>query len=196
MAKKNVSEIERGAGSAEQPKPREQTGSPYRGGPTSDLPPNHYRLHVSYAPLPGVAALEPKFSGKNSVSYLFDGRAWERHSSCVTIDEISGEREFLVAEVPEQFLGKRIDAVWNDLATHFDREGFRFAIETEAVEFSAAQPELQRKNWIYAIGSSALRDDGNRCVAVLFAFRRGRILGGGRVGRELDGGVRVLLVRK
>lgn len=154
-----------------------------------------YRFHVTYAPLPGIATLETRFSGEDSVSLLYDGREWTRHSTCVTIDQTPGEREFLLAEIPEQFLGMRIDDVRDDLAAHFGLKGFRFAIETEAVEFADAQPELLRKNWILALGSSALSGGGSQCVAVLFERDRDRILGDGWVGDELDGGDRVLLVR-
>ncbi|MCR4256230.1 MAG: hypothetical protein NUW08_00830 [Candidatus Uhrbacteria bacterium] len=242
MAKKNVSEIERGVGyfmgvitnlmdivreqeipfeaiyrlatpagrktlesmahiawadwQAEQPKPSLQTGSSYRGGPADALPPHHYRIHVSYTQLPGVAALEPKFSGKGSVSSLFDGRPWKRHSSCAKIDETPGERIFRLAEVPEEFLGKRIRDCEDELADYFDKLGERFVIETEAVEFADEDPEAQRKNWILALGSSALFDGGNRCVTMLYAYDRDRFLDDDWVGDVLDDGGRLLLVRK
>lgn len=153
------------------------------------------RLHVSYAKLPGVAALEKKFLSKESIFVLFDGRTWERHSSCAKIDQTPGERDFLVAEIPAEFLGKRIDTIEEALAEHFDRLGYHFAIETEAVEFGHAQPELQHTNWICALGSSALNDYGGRCVTMLRARVRVRILRDCWVGYGLGDNVRLLLVR-
>lgn len=167
-----------------------------RGPVVQDGSPDHYRIHVSYAKLPPIAELEKKFSGKNSVSRLFDGREWERHSSCAAIDETPGERNFRVAEIPAELLGKRIEDVWNELDAHFDREGYRFAIETEAVEFANAKPELQRKNWILARGSSALDGGVIRYVAVLGSRGRGRVLDGRWVGCVLLDDARLLLVRK
>jgi hypothetical protein len=156
----------------------------------------HYIVHVTYAPLPGMQVLETKFSGEGSVSVLFDGREWERHSSCVEIDETPGERIFRLAEPPEQFLGKRIRDCWDDLAAHFDREGDRFAIEKEGVEFAEAQPGLQCKDWILALGSSALDDGGDRCVTMLRARDRVRVLVDSWVDDALSDDDRLLLVRK
>ncbi|MEI7512637.1 MAG: hypothetical protein WCK01_04235 [Candidatus Uhrbacteria bacterium] len=181
-------------------KPREQTGSPYRGGvPSSETREpigSSHRLHVSYAKLLGVKALEPEFSGKNSVSVLYDGREWTRHTSCAKIDQTPGERDFLVAEIPAEFLGKRIDTIEDALAECFHPPGFRFAIETEAVEFAHDHQQLYRKNWIYALGSSALFDGGRRGVAMLYADGRDCFLGGGWVGDGLHDSGRLLLVRK
>lgn len=146
--------------------------------------------------LPMVEVLEKKFSGKHSVSPLFDGRAWERHSSCSKIDETPGERVFRLAEVPEQFLGQEIKDCWDALATHFGPNGERFAIESEAIEFAEANPELHRKNLILALGSSALHDDGRRCVAMLIARDRNHILRDCWVDYDLLDDVRLLLVRK
>ena len=184
---------------SEQPRPVEpKGGSPYRDAPPNGnaLPADRYRMHVTYAPLPRMSELEKRYSGKDSVSALFDGRAWKRHASCAEIDQTPSEREFWVAEVPHQFLGKAIHDCLDDIAAHFDALGYRFSIETEAVEFADANPELQRKNWIYALGSSALNDDGNQYVALLSAVGRGRILHVHWVALELYGRGRLLLVRK
>jgi len=183
VKKKNVSEIARGE--AEQPKPS-----------GDQFPPNRYRVHVSYAKLPVMEELEKRFSGKDSVSSLFDGRPWERHSSCAKIDETPGEREFFVASVPKQFFSQRIDTIRDALAAHFGGLGYRFAIETEAVTFAAAQPGLPHQNWIYALGSSARGNNNLQGVTMLHANHRGRILYGHWIGVALDSDVRLLLVRK
>ncbi|MCE9586556.1 hypothetical protein K8R04_04560 [Candidatus Uhrbacteria bacterium] len=155
-----------------------------------------YRIHVSYAELPGVAALEKKFMGKGSVSSLFDGRMWSRHKSCAKIDETPGDREFLVAEVPTEFLNKQTDSVRDALAVRLGLGGWRFAIETEAVEFMEARPTPQLKSLICALGSSAFGDDGLQSVAVLLVGNDTRILTGYWLGRELHYFVSLLLVRK
>ncbi|MEK7473733.1 MAG: hypothetical protein AAB668_03355 [Patescibacteria group bacterium] len=142
-----------------------------------------------------LAALEKKFSGEGSVSTLFDGRPWERHSSCANIDQ-PGKRTFRLAEVPEEFLGKRIIDCQDDLAVHFDKTGERFAIESEAVEFADEDPEAQRKNCILALGSSTLRVGDFRCVALLLADDRCRFLSDDWVGDRLRASDRLLLVRK
>jgi len=183
VKKKNVSEIARGE--AEQPKPS-----------GDQFPPNRYRVHVSYAKLPVMEELEKRFSGKDNVSSLFDGRPWERHSSCAKIDETPGEREFFVASVPKQFFSQRIDTIRDALAAHFGGLGYRFAIETEAVTFAAAQPGLPHQNWIYALGSSALSFDDDQYVALLLALDRGRVLRDRWLGGDLDSDDRLLLVRK
>ena len=183
VKKKNVSEIARGE--AEQPKPS-----------GDQFPPNRYRVHVSYAKLPVMEELEKRFSGKDNVSSLFDGRPWERHSSCAKIDETPGEREFFVASVPKQFFSQRIDTIRDALAAHFGGLGYRFAIETEAVTFADAQPGLPHQNWIYALGSSARSGGGRQFVAVLSASVRGRFLSGYWLDNGLNSGDRLLLVRK
>lgn len=181
-------------------RPREQKGKPYRGdvaGTSNEHEPNRYRLYVSYAKLPGFEELFKKFF-EDGVSELYDGRPWVRHSSCANIDETPGEREFLVAEVPEEFLGKSIRDCWDDLEAYFGKTGFRFAIETEAFEFSDAQPDLQRKNPILALGSSALLDDvTERFVTVLEAHRisHHRIQYGQCVDNNLISNFRLLLAR-
>jgi hypothetical protein len=134
-----------------------------RGGPAKQD--NCYRLHVTYK-LPSLEELEKKYDV--GVSCLFDGRPWERHNSCKTIDETAGEREFLLAEVPEEFLGKKIDSIWDQLAEHFGKLGYRFVIPVELDAFGTAHPDLQRKNYILALGSSALDVGRDRCVAYLY----------------------------
>ncbi len=233
MAKKNVSEIERGAGffmglatglmdvvrerevpfeaiyrlvtpagrktvekmvevalgdwQEEQPRPTEPKGSTYC-------------IPVTYKLLP-MAELREKYDG--CVSDLFDGRSWERHSSCKDIDLAPSERFMRLAEIPEQFftenkgtMTKPIREIQDQLAVHFDKLGERFAIETEAHDFACKEPDAQRKNWILALGSSALHADGDRYVAVLDEGGRGHVLLGYWVDYGLDRCVRLLLVRK
>lgn len=161
----------------------------------SSKPIRLYRIHVSYARLPGIEALERKYSGKASVSRLYDGRAWERHPSCVSIDETPGERIFWVDEVPEPYGGKPLREIWNKLATYYRKKGFRFAIEKEADAFADAMPNLQLQHWIRAIGVSATHDDGRECTPMLLAGGQHRMLGGGMIDCVLPAHRRLLLVR-
>lgn len=142
-----------------------------------------------YAALPSVEALEEQFSGKDSVSAIFDGRVWENHESCVGIDETPGDREMLVKHFGVRMTSDAVIA-WAD------ENGYRVATHKEAIAFAAKNPELQRQYWIVALGSSALRDDGNRFVAVLGSVGRRRILDGNWFGGGWGGGDRFLLVRK
>ncbi len=158
------------------------------------LPPDCYHVHVSYAKHPGIVALEKRFSGKGSVSYLFDGREWDRHESCANIDTSPGERIFRVAEVPAEFIGQTISQARYDLAFGCF-EGERFAIEAEAIAFADAQPERQRRNHILALGSSAVDRDGYWCVTELRALA-GRTLGECWFAHRLDANDRLLLVRE
>lgn len=151
-----------------------------------------YKIPASYALRPKTE-LEQEF---DCVSDLFDGRPWERHSSCVTIDETAGERTLHLAEVPEQFLKRKIENCLNELAAHFDKQGKRFAIEVEAIAFAKAHPDLQRKHWILALGSSTLAGRGDRCVAYLREFDGGRGLRDCWVVNVLDRDGRLLLVSK
>ncbi len=153
------------------------------------LPIPHRRTKVSYVRFQGVKALEGKFSR------AFDHQTWERHLSCQSIDQTPGEREFVVARVPREFCGSPIDLVWDKLADHFHQRGYRFAIEIEALEFAEAYPEIHRKNWIYALGSSALANTHYRCVPVLNAIGCYSILSEFWSRRCLGEASRLLLVR-
>lgn len=137
--------------------------------------------------------LKKRYDG--GVMDLFDGRPWERHSSCKNIDETPGEREFLLASIPKERLGKRIDSIWDDLALHFDKLGYRFAIEVELDAFAKARSDLQHKR-IFALGSSVLRGGGRRYVAAMHEHSGGRWLGGHWFVDGVLGIDHLLLVRK
>lgn len=151
----------------------------------SDL--KHYRVYVSYATLPCESDVDIFSAARKSV----------RHMSCASIDETPGDREFLIAEVPAEFQYKSFETIVDPLAEYLDRLGYRFAIESEAVEFSRALPEPQLETHIYALGSTVLGlGSGHRFVSVLYMHYSGRTLLDywGRVG--IGGSARLLLVRK
>ncbi len=146
----------------------------------------HYRLHVTYAILPCETDTDVFSAARKSI----------RHKSCASIDETPGEREFLIAEVPAQFQFESFEKIVDALAEHLDYLGYRFAIESEAVEFSRTLPEPQLKTHIYALGSTVLGlGDGHRFVSVLYMHYPGRTLLDywSKVG--IGGSSRLLLVR-
>lgn len=177
------------------------------------LPSDHYRVRVSYE-VPPLSFLEKKFSGPTSVSRYFAGAChkqtpWIPHDSCWHINETPGERVFRVAEVPPEFLpverldqppdevGKYIKYTSHDIAAHFDAQGYRFAVLSEAIAFADAQPELQLKNSIFVLGTW-LTDlfYGSCYVPVLWGSEQTRRLDHRNAGSNLYPSARLLLVRK
>ena len=57
------------------------------------LPPDHYRVTISYSPMPSMDELKKEW-GKDNVSVIFDGRPFSFHASCVGMDRVPGERVF------------------------------------------------------------------------------------------------------
>ncbi len=149
---------------------------------------NEYLVPVNYAPLPSRPELERDFSGENSVSVIFDGRPFQKHASCVGMDETPGDRIFLV-----EHFGREIES--EDAITEMDKQGYRPATHLEAIAFAKAHPEFQRQFWIVALGSFAM-DDGNRRVAVLGADGDGRFLSDGWFDRRWHAELRFLFLRK
>ncbi|MEK7545923.1 MAG: hypothetical protein AAB554_02490 [Patescibacteria group bacterium] len=174
---------------AEQSKPVQQTGDHrYRGMPSEPLPLDHYRVTITYAPLPPMRQLEEEFS-KGGVSSLFDGREWKKHASCVDMDETPGEKVFLTKD-----FGRSMDD--EEAIAWGQKNGYRPATHKEAYEFAKAHPELQLQFWIVACGSSALGDVGLRYVAVLCADDGRRLLDGFPVDGRWIASRRFLFVRK
>jgi len=180
---------------AEQPKLVEaqpQGGHPYRcGGEVSGLPANHYRVHLTYAPMPSLADMKKEF-GKNNVSDIFDGREWELHSSCVGMDKTPGEKVFSLHDVGRSW--EREEQIAWGLAqrTAIAPNGYRSPTHDEEYEFQKAHPELS--NYV-ALGSSA-QLDGGRCVAYVWSGGGQRIFGRYWVDDRFGAGRRVLFVSK
>ncbi len=155
----------------------------------SDLPENHFRVPISYT-LKTKSELKREFDW---VSDWYDRRPRKRHRSCRGIDTTDGERVLFLAEVPEEFIGMMNDR--DKLALHFDRLGYRFAIEEEVVAFAKAHPDLQREKYILALGSSVLHV-GSYFVVMICGGSSARGLGRILLSRGLDEDGRLLLVRK
>lgn len=242
MAKKNVSEIEKGAGfftglitelmavvrekeapfavvyrlvtpegrktlakivdiayadwQAEQPNRIEQQPQgvhPYSDAPTNGntLPPNHYRVHVTYAPLPSINALKKEW-GKDNVSVIFDGRPFNFHASCVGMDRTPGVRTFYVHDAGGDWESEEQIAWGLAQRNAVAPNGYRPATHEEFYEFTMAHPELLD---FVGLSSFAL-DGGFRCVARVWQYGRQRVLGSGWFDCGWNRSSRVLFVSK
>lgn len=154
---------------------------------TDVLPPDHYLVPLSYDPLPSLSELEKEF-GKGNVSSVFDGRAWHKHPSCAKMDVTPGKRVMFVKHFAKRMTSEQAIA-WGE------EHGYRPGIEKEALALARANPDLQTKFWIVALGSFAVSGD-SRCVAMLFGSDGGRILDGSWFDGEWSGDYRFLFVRK
>lgn len=137
------------------------------------LPPDHYRVWISYRGMPSLAQLEERW-GKNNVSGIFNGRPFTPHTSCVRVSRVPGRKVFYLHDPGRDWESEERIA-WglarrNDIAPR----GYRPATEEEAYEFAEARPELA--NYV-GLGASIL-NDGRSCVA--------------RVRRGLGDGQRIL----
>ncbi len=156
------------------------------------LPPHHYRIRITYAPLPSMAKLEKKF-GKGNVSRIFDGRKFKPHRSCIKADLTPGVKVLWAAEVPADVLddSEKI-IVWADKQRNeFAPKGYRPATHQEIYEF-------QKKRWIdwlVALGSFAMVSDFH-CVAALHCDSDRRIFGHDWFGDRWHAVDRFLFVRK
>lgn len=176
---------------AEQPKPKPRD--------TSVI----HRIRVARGPLPPFAALETEY-GKGNVSSLYDGRPWTKSKERLEHDVTDEEVEVLFKDfAPEIASGEiKLDADGylesKDLIAWGISKGWIPADEKEAYGVSRDPKtcDLQLKNWLVALGSSALHDGGLRFVAVLRADDRGRILGGDWFGYGWGASYLVLFVRK
>ena len=177
------------------PEPRFQGGvHPYRGGVPSNgdvLPVDHYRVHVTYAPMPSIADLKKEF-GENSVSVIYDGREWELHTSCDGMSRTPGDRIFFYHDVGRAW--EREEQIAWGLAqrTAVAPNGYRTATHDEEYEFQRAHPELVD---YVALGDSALLDGRFRYVADVWGFE-GQHIGGGLIDVSFHARFRVLFVSK
>ena len=178
---------------AEQPQ-QSEVGEPQgdRGGPNgSTLPTDHYRVRLTYAPMPSLASLKAEF-GEDRVSIIFDGRAWELHKSCEGMDRTPGERTFCLHDAGRDW--EREERIEWGLAqrTATAPNGYRPATHDEEIEFSRAHPELMD---YVALGSSPLHG-GHRGVAYVWSGGGQRVLGINWLGHRFGARIRGLFVRR
>lgn len=69
------------------------------------IPPDHYRVPVTYAPIPSMDELKQGL-GEDNVSFIFDGRPFTLHESCHDMDRTPGERTLYVHDVGEGWRGE------------------------------------------------------------------------------------------
>jgi len=148
---------------------------------------NEFLVPVSYTPLPSFSKLEHEF-GQGNVSNIFDGRPFQKHSSCVNIDETSGNKIFLV-----KHFGRETES--EDNIAEMDKLGYRPATQIEAHAFQKKNPDLQCQFYIVALGSFAV-GGGGRFVAVLGSRSGRRVFGNDWFDDGWDAGGRFLFVRK
>jgi hypothetical protein len=112
------------------------------------LPPDHYIVHVTYAPMPPFAKLKKEFRG--DVDETFRSRKWKLHSSCVGVTRTRGDKIFYVHYVGRDWeMEERI--AWGLMRrTAIAPNGYRPATRQEWYEFHKAHPELE--NFV-ALGS-------------------------------------------
>lgn len=174
------------------PKPPAMQGSAhYRDAAVQALPPDHYRVSVTYAPIPSIDELKKEW-GKDNVSVIFDGRPFSFHASCVGMDRTPGERTFYVHDAGGDWESEEQIAWGAKQCNAAAPNGYRPATHEETYEFAKAHPELVD----YAgLGAFAM-DGGLRYVARVWQRGGRRILDGrwfaGRWGRR----TRVLFVSK
>lgn len=135
-----------------------------------ELPPNHYRVDVSYAPMPYFDELE-RYFGQGNVSHLFDGRPWKLHPPCVEMSRRPGYRIFYIHDVDDYWM-RRDQIDWGIAQrTSVAPRGYRSTTHDEVYEFCRIHPELTD---LVALGSTALYDGHHRHVAYVWG-------GGGRI---------------
>ncbi len=155
------------------------------------LPPNHYRVHMTYAPMPSFAELEKEF-GENNVSVVFDGRPFSLHASCVGMDRTPGERIVYVHDAERDWWSEEMIAWGLAQRSAIAPNGYRPMTHEEEYEFAKAHPELVD---FVGLGSSAMRADC-WCVADVWWHDGQRLLGSDWFGRRWSRSGRVLFVCK
>lgn len=155
------------------------------------LPPDHYRVLVTYAPIPSMDALKQKW-GKDNVSPIFDGRPFTLHASCQDMDRTPGEKVFYLHDAGHDWESEEQIAWGAKQRNESAPNGYRPATEQETYEFADAHPEFA--NFV-GLGSSATRG-GHRCVARVWRDGSQRILDRAWFRFRWYRGDRVLFVRK
>lgn len=147
-----------------------------------------YRVPVSYNMPQNRERLEADFS-KDGVSETFFGNfQWQPHSSCAEIDQAPGERTMLLMHFNQVIESEEV-------ISRMNAQGYRPATHLEAYAFAKANPDLQRKYCIIALGSSTRHGD-HHVVTVLYGGSDRCLLSDHWVGDGWRSGFRFLAVRK
>lgn len=168
-----------------------QGGAHYRDVAVQALPPDHYRVSVTYARIPSIDELKKKW-GKDNVSVIFDGRPFTPHASCVGMSRVPGEKVFYLHDAGRDWESEERIAWGLEQRNEFAPNGYRPATEEETYEFAEAHPELAD---YVGLGAFAMRGDG-RCVASVWRYGGRRVLDDAWFGSRWPRGSRVLFVSK
>lgn len=107
----------------------------------SPLLPNHYRVFVTYAPMPPFDELL-KVWGEKRVSYIFDGRPFESCALCINTNEAPNEKTFYVHDACSLWRSEEQIAWGAKQRNTAAPNGYRPATHLETYEFAKAYPEL------------------------------------------------------
>jgi hypothetical protein len=147
-----------------------QSGHPYRGAATNGntLPPNHYRVHVTYAPLPSIKELGEGWDYRFASCFGDEDYSPPRiHASCVGMDRTPGERMFYVHDAGGNWESEERIA-WGLVQRNAAApNGYRPATHEETYEFAKAHPELVD---FVGLGSFQIVGLGGNCNPVRHAF--------------------------
>jgi hypothetical protein len=142
-----------------------------------------YQMFVDYV-LPPIADLRKVF---DYVSEVWDGRKWQSHDSLKDVAQVPGVLFFFLKHFGKQMSSEAVIA-WAEA------NGYRVANHL-ALAFAQANPELQRKFWYVALGSSTTHGS-HQYVAFLNSHGSRRRLDDGWFGHAWLASTRFLLVRK
>lgn len=119
----------------------------------TELPKNHYWMHVTYTPMPSLKEIRKAWHGY--VSDSFDGRPFTLHPSCVGMDCTPGMRMFYLYRPHHSWRKEEQIARAASLRTKVAPNGYRPAIHTETYEFANVYPSFA--NFV-GPGSSVMGD--------------------------------------
>lgn len=157
----------------------------------SALPPDHYRVRVTYAQMPSMDDLKKEW-GKDNVSDIFDGRPFTLHASCVGMDRTPGEKVFYVHDAGGDWESEERIAWGLKQRSAVAPNGYRPATHEETYEFAKAHPELVD---FVGLGSFAVLG-GGRYVAFVWRLDSQRVLADGWFVSGWRRRLRVLFVSK
>ncbi len=139
----------------------------------TELPTNHYRMHVTYEPMPSLERLRATWG--SHVSDVFDGRPFTLHASCAGMSTHPGTRTFYLRRPYRSWTDDELIVWAASQRTKVAPNGYRPAIHTELYEFAVAYPWLVD----FACPGSSVIEYGERVVVGVTQYRTvdGRILG-------------------
>lgn len=156
---------------------------------------NHYRVHISYAPIPGMEELKKEW-GDDNVEPIFDGRPFTLYAHCIGMDRSPGERILYLHDAGYEEWREEDLIIWGlRQRSMIAPNGYRPATEQEVYEFAKAHPELS--DFVGLGSSTTFGGRGNRYVAcVLTGYDNQRALARSPRGDRRPRDVRILFVCK